>query len=446
MTSVKQPGSSLTAAVGDGVTDDTSAIQAIVNHAMSSNITKVFFPRGEYLVNGSITIADSVELYGTESGMAVIKASDAYAIKIHNAVRVPVTNVVLRYLYFDGILVEFKGQSINNITIEGCIFFSSQSPGNSRNAEEKQLKMVDLRQGRVFNNVFMRDSHAYGVAISFTRTVDVMLYGNLCGLKLSQDMHWMSNQVEPIAFFSSQKNKLEFLKTHYNLQDDQGYFCSCLYEECDRRMRIEKNVFNGSPNTGRKRDHAIYLKGFNHMEVVSNYVRGWPANGTGGIKARNGQDLWLVRNYVDGTGILLYSHENYNNKSCIYVGLKNLLVYGNHLRMQTNLNHSTSGLRYHEPHHVGRDENIKYSGNEFEIVGVSNPTDYPCIWLTNGDTSQHYVYRDNIYFGQGDTVKIAGWRNQVLGLAAYEQGDFDQRIKNMLNNSYPLYELNIPLY
>ena len=442
---MKQPGSSLRAAAGDGVTDDTSAIQAIVNHAMSSNITKVFFPRGEYLVSGNIAIADSVELYGTESGMAVIKASDAYAIKIHNAVRVPVTNVVLRYLYFDGILVEFKGRSINNITIEGCIFFSSQSPGNANNAEKKQLKMVDVRQGRVFRNVFMRDSHAYGVAISFTRTVDVMLYKNLCGLKLSQDMHWLSNQVEPIGFYSSQKNKLEFLKSHYHLQDDQGYFCSCLYEECDIRMRIEKNVFNGSPNTGRKRDHAIYLKGFNQMSVLSNYVRGWPANVTGGIKARNGQDLWLARNYVDDTGILLYSHENTNNKTCIYVGLKNVVVYGNHLRMQTNLNHSTSGLRYYEPHRVGRDESIKYSGNEFEIMGVSNPTDYPVIWLTNGDTSQHYVYRDNIYFGRSDTVKIAGRDGQVLGLAAYEQGDFDQRIKDRLNR-FPLYKPNIPLY
>ena len=443
---MKQPGGSLRAAVGDGVTDDTSAIQAIVNHAMSSNITKVFFPRGEYLVNGNIAIADSVELYGTESGMAVIKASDAYAIKIHNAVRVPVTNVVLRNLYFDGILVEFKGQSINNITIEGCMFFSSQSPGNASNAEKnKQLKMVDLRQGRVLRNVFMRDSHAYGVALSFTRTVDVMLYNNLCGLKLSQDMHWLSNPVGLLVFFSRQKNKLEFLKTHYHLQDDQGYFESCLYEECDSRMQIGKNVFNGSPNTGRKRDHAIYLKGFNHMSVSSNYVRGWPANGTGGIKARNGQGLFLVRNYVDGTGILLYSHENNNNKSCIYVGLKNVVVYGNHLRMQTNLNHSTSGLRYHEPHRVGRDENIKYSGNEFEIIGVSNPTYYTCIWLTNGDTSQHHVYRDNIYFGRSDTVKIAGRGGQVLDPAAYQQGDFDQRIKDRFNR-YPLYNPNIPLY
>ena len=77
MTNVKQPGGSLAAAVGDGITDDKSAIQAIVNQAAISSIKKVFFPPGVYQVNGDIAIADSVELYGTQSGIAVIKARDA---------------------------------------------------------------------------------------------------------------------------------------------------------------------------------------------------------------------------------------------------------------------------------------------------------------------------------------------------------------------------------
>ena len=80
---------------------------------------------------------------------------------IHNAS--PVTHVSLKYLYFDGIHVEIEGRSTNNITIEGCVFFSSQNPGTANNAWKKQLKMVNLRQGRVTKNVFTRDSHAYGV-------------------------------------------------------------------------------------------------------------------------------------------------------------------------------------------------------------------------------------------------------------------------------------------
>ena len=135
MTNVKQPGGSLAAAVGDGITDDKSAIQAIVNQAAISTIKKVFFPPGVYQVNGDIAIADSVELYGTQSGIAVIKARDAYAIKIHNAS--PVTHVSLKYLYLDGIRVEFEGRSTNNITIRGLrILFIAKSRNSKQCLEE----------------------------------------------------------------------------------------------------------------------------------------------------------------------------------------------------------------------------------------------------------------------------------------------------------------------
>ena len=56
MTNVKRPGRFLTAAVGDGISDDTSSIQAVVNHAASSKNNNVFFPRGEYLVSSNIAI------------------------------------------------------------------------------------------------------------------------------------------------------------------------------------------------------------------------------------------------------------------------------------------------------------------------------------------------------------------------------------------------------
>lgn len=47
----------------------------------------------------------------------------------------------------------------------------------------------------------MRDSHAYGVATSFAHTVNVTLDNNLCDLKLSQDMLWLSDQVEPKRYW-----------------------------------------------------------------------------------------------------------------------------------------------------------------------------------------------------------------------------------------------------
>ena len=169
-------------------------------------------------------------------------------------------------------------------------------------------------------------------------------------------------------------------------------------------MRIVKNIFNGSPNTGRFRDHVMYLKGFNMMEVVSNYVRGWPADYSGGIKARNGKNLLVARNYLDDTGIFLYTHRTIN--PCLFNGLKNVVIYRNHIVQRTNPGHLTSGIYYYEPHDIGIDWNITYSANVFEIVGVSDPTNYICIWLTNGDLSQHHVLQDNVYYGSKMPVKL----------------------------------------
>ena len=74
-TNVKQPGGSLIAAVGVGKIYDISAIQAIVKHVAGSTNSKVFFPCGDYLVSDDIATSGLVELHGTQSDIAVIKAS-----------------------------------------------------------------------------------------------------------------------------------------------------------------------------------------------------------------------------------------------------------------------------------------------------------------------------------------------------------------------------------
>ena len=206
-------------------------------------------------------------------------------------------------------------------------------------------------------------------------------------------------------------------------------------------MSIRDNIFNGSPNTGNlHKDHAMYLKGFENMVVSRNYVRGWPADASGGIKARNGQVLWLARNYIDDTGIMLYTYNR--SKNCLYDGLRDIVIYGNHIVQRTNPNNRTSGISYQEPLGTqgNRDENIKYSANVFEIVNVSDPTICKCIWLTNGRVPQHHVYEDNVYYNTSTKVKLQA-RNAA---PSYENGDIDVAIQKAFN--YTPYQLNIPPY
>lgn len=126
------------------------------------------------------------------------------------------------------------------------------------------------------------------------------------------------------------------------------------------------NVFNGSPNTGSlHKDHEMYLKGLDGVEVAANYVRGWPADPSGGIKARNGKNLITARNYIDDTGILLYTHDPRDRVSTM-----DWRIYGSHIVQRSNPGHRASGISYSERHFTGVDKNLTYSANQFEIVDV----------------------------------------------------------------------------
>lgn len=64
-------------ATGDGVTNDLAAVQAAINAANSDGGGIVFFPRGTYLLNGTLTTYQTVELVGIARDLAVLKIASA---------------------------------------------------------------------------------------------------------------------------------------------------------------------------------------------------------------------------------------------------------------------------------------------------------------------------------------------------------------------------------
>ncbi|XP_028394561.1 uncharacterized protein LOC114518768 [Dendronephthya gigantea] len=252
----------------------------------------------------------------------------------------------------------------------------------------------------------------------------------------------MDNIVYSNSYWRDLKLKLIYLKTALSLRDDQGYLNSSIYSGFCNNSVIEKNIFNGSPNSkSLKHDHVVYLKGFDGMKFLENYARGWPSDSSGGIKARNGKNLVIARNYIDDTGILMYTHIIANQGVTIYKGLKNVLVYGNHIVQRTNQGHPKSGIYYSKPHFAGVDENVTYSANVFEIIGGQSPPTEDCIFLTNGNLTEHHVYEDNVY--NGTTRKVGIHHRHYT--PSYETGNISATlIAPYQNMRLPKY--NIPTY
>jgi len=64
-------------AVGDGVTNDTSAVQAALDRASAEGGGTVFFPPGTYLITSTLTLAANVSMEGVGSAVCIIKQSTA---------------------------------------------------------------------------------------------------------------------------------------------------------------------------------------------------------------------------------------------------------------------------------------------------------------------------------------------------------------------------------
>lgn len=75
-TNAKNPPNGLTACKGDGVTDDSAALQAIINYA-NTNKLEVYLPPGTYIISSTLLLGTSTKLRGAGLRKTFIQTSGA---------------------------------------------------------------------------------------------------------------------------------------------------------------------------------------------------------------------------------------------------------------------------------------------------------------------------------------------------------------------------------
>lgn len=123
-------------AVGDGVTDDTAAIQAAINHIKTAGGGVVFFPYANYKVTGTVSVAGNfgfagIKLIGNNSKITSIANAPVFLIDAHaggGGASAPEyrINAVVEGFYFYGpgagqtSSVGVKSQYSANVLVKNC--------------------------------------------------------------------------------------------------------------------------------------------------------------------------------------------------------------------------------------------------------------------------------------------------------------------------------------
>ncbi len=410
-------------AAGDGETDDAGIINSVIYQAFSQG-KNVYFPPGIYLVKSNIQAKDSVSLYGDKDGLSVLKAGSGALYIGDTGTGADMDNINIEDLHFNNITLKFKGsQYKSGHTVRRCIFMANSQFFKT----EAQLNWIYVREGTVEHCLFLRQSVCQeGPGISNFKTNNCLIKGNIWGLDLNQ-LEWLSTEWKGYESWNNLIQKLQSLQTTFNLDWDQGRFKAAYYPNRVVDEKIYDNIFNGSPFYGDGRDHVIYTKDYTNLEIVGNWMRGWPVDPHGGLKMRNAYGPAIVAaNHFVNTPILQYTYE----ATAVPEVYQNVLIYRNWFDISEGLDFKRLGISYWENKGIGEDINIEYDKNTYNCApGIGN------IYLGGGSNlAEHHVYATNYYAGTNTLIPIhpAG--------TAYASGEPDSK------RTEPFEAYTIPFY
>ena len=287
-------------AVGDGVTDDTVAIQAAINSAVSTGNANIFVPAGTYVISSTINISNmrGVTFHGIGWGLDASKFAIATGtasvlnytsatgslLAIDSCAGLQVTNLVFMYTNaaYSGELVttdNTAGLDTTNFEFSNCIF---QGKDATVDNAEHLLRIKKSIIGLVTNCVFKHSRFAIGMYAY----VNVLKIENCTFLSMkTKSIYVYSGSLEDISIVgctfeptkTGRAHAFEILtgqsiKTftyernwHGDVGTPVGFW---LYITASQGVTIRNNTFGTAG--GGAADYAIYIGNCEAWEISGN--------------------------------------------------------------------------------------------------------------------------------------------------------------------------------
>lgn len=312
--------------------DLTEKLIALLDESNSSQ-KGIYFPEGVYLFSGDVIMKSYNSLKGSVSGTVFRGISDSAVMFGDSTYGNTVTALSIENIIFDNVRVHFYGRK-TNISISHNVFINTVT-------ETSTAQLTCSTNAYTINgNVFMRGRGFAGVGLS--------TYGNAAGLVIEQNFLGSVSDITVATPWLDEETQtmlailLELREAgEMTFDDAQGDFVAGWYSTSNLKKGVfRKNFFKGSeaiylfnPATGEEdigRDHNVYIKQYDQVEVVQNYFGGWPGDdrASGQLKFRNAKGLVFAGNYLQG---ISFNARPYDNVDDAWLIMQDTYIFNNFL-------------------------------------------------------------------------------------------------------------------
>lgn len=387
---------------GEDLSDKLSAVLEESNAAQKG----IYFPEGVYLFSKDVIMKSYNSLKGSVSGTVFRGISeDGNAVMFGDGTYGnTVTSLTIENIIFDNARVHFYGRK-TNISVNHNVFI------NAVTATDVAQLTCSTNAYTIKGNVFMRGRGYAGVGLS--------TYGNAAGLVIEQNFLGSVSDISTASPWLDEETQvmlatlLELREAGTMIFDDaQGDFVAGWYSTSNLKKGVfRKNFFRGSeaiylynPATGEEdigRDHNVYIKQYDQVEVVQNYFGGWPGDdrASGQLKFRNAKGLVFAGNYLQG---ISFNARPYDNVDEAWLIMQDTYIFNNYLNdgmvsYWQNFTDSEDKAISVKNYLVFSNEFINRDGSEALISSPSNTL-----------SADQFLCADNRFVETGELVPTSG--------------------------------------
>ena len=420
--------------LGDGVTDETDKIEKLIEYAISQG-RELYFPEGIYKITRDIDLSkvrlpnsSSFKISGDKDGLSIFDGTfntEKMLRLIHSGYSGEIDCVQIENIVFNNMGIEITQRTKKEVIIKNNIFMNGNytreknSDGSISKATMEPYIVAKNTKYTVENNIFLRGTNYPGRGIATYRSENTNISNNFFGDLDSIDDAARMLPTEVIS-------RLAIIKNSNLVEGHQGNFFTAINNErYDTNILISNNYFDmvktrnilsdfptdvlvsgiNVEKEEQRRDHIIYSKCYENLNIVGNYFKGMENGAAGGVKIRNGNNAYVGSNYFDDVPLLTYIYGDLSRNDTL---LYDTVIHNNLFHAKTNFGGEGTGILYYQSFKDG--ETL-----EFDVKN-SDGTVTKDVWKdAYGDVKNFIIYKNSFLSDERDRITISGRANTAYG-------------------------------